>query len=242
LVLIPGSHQDFRQYDEVVAHLDRDLGIIIVELPGHGNSHEIPDAPCIERFADDVIGAIRAHGVTDFFVGGHSIGGMIGLEVGNRQPKGIRGIISIEGWTHFTVADEALGGQACMYVTLAPEQIEKQNHLRNLATGHWATEEKRLFSGLWTRWNGEIFLQTTSLPVLELWGDRNRPVPSRAAMRIPDRPNIILKWFTDASHNLPLERPLELAHAITEFIIACQRGANLDITIPRIGDPAVPEG
>lgn len=218
LVLIPGSHQDCRQYAEVASHLDRDLGLIIVELPGHRESRTLPADPSIERFAADVLTVMHACCPQPCYVGGHSLGGMIAIELGQRCPEMIRGIISIEGWTDASVADQALGGQKAMYRTLSPQLLARQEELRDQATGHRAAAERRLLSGLWMRWSGMEFLQTTRLPVLELWGDRGRPRPTLAQMHIPDRPNISLQWFANASHNLPLERPAEVARAITQFI------------------------
>lgn len=61
-------------------------------------------------------------------------------------------------------------------------------------------------------------LESTSVPVLEVWGDRNRPRPSLRRMRIPERDNIQLRWVAGASHSLPLERPQEVAEAINRFV------------------------
>ena len=58
------------------------------------------------------------------------------------------------------------------------------------------------------------------IPVLEVWGDRNRPRPSRRQRRIPERPNIQLQWMAGASHSLPLERPQEVAEAINRFVFS----------------------
>jgi pimeloyl-ACP methyl ester carboxylesterase len=61
--------------------------------------------------------------------------------------------------------------------------------------------------------------------VLELWGDRNQPHPSREVMQIPDRPKIELQWITGASHFLPLERPAEVAAAVNAFVRRAEKAA-----------------
>lgn len=37
-------------------------------------------------------------------------------------------------------------------------------------------------------------------------------------LHVPERPNIEVYWIENASHNLPLEKPLEVAMAIMQFI------------------------
>ena len=217
LVLLPGSHQDYRQYLDVAGHLYRELGLLIVELPGHRESRVLPEDPSIESFAADVVQVLRRVAPQGAYVGGHSLGGMVALEVGYQAPNLVRGVIAIEGWTDAGVA-KALGGQENMYVTLSPEHLAEQERLRTAATGHRTAEERQQLSGLWTRWSGLEFLQTTAVPVLALWGDRGRPRPALEQMHIPDRSDISLRWFENASHNLPLERPRELAQAMMDFI------------------------
>jgi len=217
LALIPGSHQDSRQWSEVANGLGESLGLVVVELPGHGQSVELPDEPSIERFALDVWKVLDASGFdNNIYVAGHSLGGMVALEMGRARPSGIKGIIAVEGWTNHHAAEDAFAGR--MYDTLTPELLAKQDDYRSKATGHRTDEERRILSGLWRRWDGSAFLQSTSLPILELWGDRGRPKPALAQLHIPVRKNISVKWFENASHNLPLERPLEVARAIMEFI------------------------
>ena len=58
--------------------------------------------------------------------------------------------------------------------------------------------------------------------MLEVWGDRNQPRPSRRQMRIPERANIQLRWVPGASHSLPLEKPQEVADAIDRFVFSLE--------------------
>jgi len=45
-------------------------------------------------------------------------------------------------------------------------------------------------------------------------------------MRIPERENIGLRWIADASHELPRERPKEVAAAINDFVCSEARSPN----------------
>lgn len=214
LALIPGSFQDHRQWLEVIGGLDPSLGVVVVELPGHGESGKWQGDPSIEQFARDAWSAL-GDGV--WFLAGHSIGGMVALEMGRVRPKAVHGIISVEGWTSERACRES-GFNEGLYDTLPPKLLARQNELRALAASRLTDEERHTFSQVWRRWDGAAFLKTTDLRVLEMWGDRGRPRPSRAQLHIPERTKIAVEWFANASHNLPLERPAEVARAMMTFI------------------------
>lgn len=218
LVLIPGSFDAVESWKQVVEKLEPTLQVVIVELRGHGESWPPPTAQTgtIEQFADDVLTVTRAAELEPFYVGGHSVGGMVAIECAARQPKRLKGVISIEGWTRASVLGTAFRGNTDG--TLSPEQKARKYELRRPTTKRWTAEQTAAFAQVWTKWNGMPTLENTSLPVLELWGDRGAERPDRRKMMIPDRPNIELRWITGASHFLPLERPEETAIAIQEFI------------------------
>src|SRR5262245_38701406 len=224
LVLIPGSFVDSDDLAGVVAGLNAQLSVFIVELRGHGESWPPPSGGTIEQFASDVLAAADHAEIRRFFVGGHSIGGMIAIEIGGRHPDRVKGIVAIEGWTHYTVAKNAFAGQNTG--TLSAAQLARNNQLRQPVMSRWTPQQVKEFGAIWRTWNGFDLLNRTPIPVLELWGDRKQPHPSRAAMQIPDRPNIELKWLAGASHFLPLERPAEVAEAINEFIRRVEKGSN----------------
>ena len=88
----------------------------------------------------------------------------------------------------------------------------------------WTPEQRAEFGAIWRQWNGFEILRTTPVPVLELWGDRGMPHrPSLTQMKIPDRPNIELRWIAGVSHYLPMERPREVAEAVNHFIARTSR-------------------
>jgi len=216
LVLIPGSFVGAEDFTGVVDGLSADLSILIVELRGHGESWPPPSHGTIERFAGDVLAAVDHAGVRRFYVGGHSIGGMIAVEIAGRRPVSVLGAIPIEGWTHHLVAKEAFGGQNDS--TLSATHRERIAKLREPVMTRWTQEQRTEFAAIWRQWSGLEILRRTPVPVLEIWGDRGRSRPSMEQMQIPDRPNIELYWVAGASHYLPLERPDEVAGAINRFV------------------------
>jgi pimeloyl-ACP methyl ester carboxylesterase len=215
-VLIPGSFVGADDWAAVVAALDPSLTIMIVELRGHGESWPPPVNGSVESLAKDVLVAVDDAKIEKYYVGGHSIGGMIAIEIGGRHPDNVKGILAIEGWTHYIVAANAFGGQT--QETLTAAQRARKDELRKPVMSSWTPQQVKEFGAIWRKWNGFDLLNRTPVPVLELWGDRNRPHPTRTQMQIPERPNIELHWIAGASHFLPLERPAEVAEEVNAFI------------------------
>jgi pimeloyl-ACP methyl ester carboxylesterase len=216
LVLVPGSFDDARAFEGVAAGLDPALRIVIVEMRGHGGSWPPPRDGSIELFARDVLRAAAALGLDCFFVGGHSIGGMVALEVASSRPASVRGVISIEGWTSARALEDAFGGDVTG--TLTPQGLARRDELRRPVMERWSAGQVEDFRAIWRRWDGSRFLAETRLPVLEIYGDRGRPRPGRARLGLPERENIELRWIAGASHCLPIEAPGEVARAIMSFL------------------------
>ena len=216
LLLIPGSWSEYRQYDAVRAHLDQDVNLVIVELPGHGRSWPPAIEGSIENFAHDVLRVTDALGWKLWYAGGHSIGGMIAIELAGQRPEQVAGVISIEGWTNHHVSREAFSGHN--YNTLSETQKKQRQQGHSKTLSRLSKEQIAAFAAIWRRWDGLPLLRSTCARVLEIWGDRNRPRPRRQAMRIPERSNIQLHWIAGASHSLLLERPEEVAAVINRFL------------------------
>lgn len=223
LILIPGSFSDATQWNEVIPVLEKNLNMILIEVRGHGESWPPPIDGTIEQLAKDVMRVADNEKLDRFYVGGHSIGGMISKEVGRSWPQRVYGVISIEGWTHWQASRDAFNYD--MKSTLTPEQKKKRFKERELAAGHWTKEQRSDFAAIWRKWErGEDFLQNTNLPIIEIYGDRSKKHPSLKQLYIPNRPNIEVHWIHNASHSLPLERPREIAFIITEFIKKIESG------------------
>jgi pimeloyl-ACP methyl ester carboxylesterase len=216
LVLIPGSFNDHRIFDRFVDHLPTALRVIIVELRGHGGSRPAASNPSMGLFASDVLQVTERLGLERYYVGGHSIGGMVAIEIAARRPDTLAGVISMEGWTHHRVATDAFGRDDGS--TMTAEQQRLSDGQRERIRGKLGPAEISAFAAVWRSWDGLPILESTPVPVLELWGDRGRPRPTRLQMRIPERDNIELTWIAGASHPLLIQNPAETAARTASFI------------------------
>ncbi len=216
VLLIPGTFSDARIFAPLVRNLDASLDLLILENRGLGGSWPPPEQSSIEECAADAAIVLDALKIDRLYVGGHSLGGMIAIELGQQLPNRVRGIISIEGWTNSASAAAAF--QNDMKSTLTPQQASLLAEYRRDVLQKWSPDQIRMFGSIWHKWDGSSLLRTTGLPVLELYGDRSRPRPDRSLLGLPDRDSIQLKWFAGASHSLLIERPEDVAEVINSFI------------------------
>ena len=216
LVLIPGSFDDRGVFAPLIERLGGEMAVCVVELPGHGRSWPPAVDGSIERFAEQVVGVLERLYDRPVCVGGHSIGGMVAIQVAGSAPERVAGVISLEGWTNHRAARAAFGGD--MTGTLSARQEAERKTRRARVTERWSSDQVSRFSRIWRRWDGAPILAATRLPVLELYGDRGRAAPTRAALEIPARGNIDLRVIAGVSHYLHVERPDEVALACHRFL------------------------
>ena len=216
LVLIPGSWNDHRIFDRFVAALPAAVRVVIVELRGHGGSRPATLHASMGGFAEDVSSVVDWLALHRFYVGGHSIGGMLAIEIAGRRPDAVAGAIAMEGWTHHLVSQEAFGGDTSS--TMTPDQQKVSDTHRERVRSRLSPAEMVAFASVWRQWDGLPILRSTPVAVLEIWGDRGRVRPSRERMRIPERQNIEIAWMAGASHPLLIQCPEEVARVTARFL------------------------
>ena len=216
LVLVPGTWGDVHRFTPLIAELPKSLPIVVIELCWQGGQLPPSLDLSIEQLADDVLWVLAALELKRFHIGGHSIGGMITVEIVGRTVPGLAGGIPLEGWTHHTVVKTAFGGEVVGKLTSAQEAQRRAGRARG--RGHLSEKQIQAIGTLWRRWNGFSCLERSRVPVLHVWGDRGKPRPKREVLQIPDRPSIEITWIAGASHLLVLESPKAVAKVVSAFI------------------------
>ncbi len=61
-------------------------------------------------------------------------------------------------------------------------------------------------------------LESTPVPILELWGDRGAGPQSLESLHIPHRPNIEVHWIAGATHWMLLSKGKELAALMNTWL------------------------
>lgn len=216
LILIPGTWGNAQTRPRLVDMLDRDRMLVCIALAGQDDNWPPPQQPSITQFSGDLLSLADRLALERFFVGGNSLGGMISVDMLRLCPERLLGAISIEGWTHWEVLEKAFQGDTSS--TLNETRQHYLTQVRDKLLGRWEPGLRAKYGTMWKKWDGWETLETTQVPVLEIWGDRGRSRPSRGQLRIPDRKNIQLEWIPGASHNLLVEAPERLAELMNYFM------------------------
>jgi len=93
LILIHGSFGTVGMFDPILPALARKRKVIAVELQGHGHTADIDRPMAFETLADDVTALIKCLGLGQADILGYSLGGLVAIQVGMRNPKVVRKLV-----------------------------------------------------------------------------------------------------------------------------------------------------
>jgi pimeloyl-ACP methyl ester carboxylesterase len=100
VLFLPGTTMDRTAWDLVRAEIPAELGVraVTVELPGSGESSLPAAALTVEGIAEHAV-AVMAHlGHERYHVAGYSLGAVIALGVGARDPAHVASVTALCGW------------------------------------------------------------------------------------------------------------------------------------------------
>jgi len=113
LLLVHGFGNDHTSFEPQVEHFRRARRVVAVDLRGHGASDAPRQAYTIAGFADDLAWLCEQLGLYRPLVVGHSLGGLVALELGARWPELVAGIALLDAPVCAAAPlREALGGLA----------------------------------------------------------------------------------------------------------------------------------
>jgi len=241
LVLIHGLGASTYSWRQNIDGLSRDFRVVAVDLLGFGHSQRLANADYsltghARRFALllDRLGIDRA------VVVGHSLGGLVALRLAAEYPERVRGLVLVAsatqrealmlGWTRylaplrpfvsaFAYQSRAVRRRALatLYADPAAVPDDVVDHYLGLARFRGHQEAlARLTRGVAR--DPALDLARLAVPVLLLWGDRDRLVPpSRARWLLARLPAARFVKVPRAGHMLPEEQPDEFNRLVTEF-------------------------
>jgi 3-oxoadipate enol-lactonase len=96
MVMVHGMSQDRRVFSTQVEAFRERFRIMLIDLPGHGLSADIPGPFGHHEFTESVIGAILEAGVQDCHFWGTHTGATVGLLLATRAPERLASLI-LEG-------------------------------------------------------------------------------------------------------------------------------------------------
>lgn len=111
VVFVHGWSCDKSYWQEQFQFLSDHFTVVVIDLPGHGESGTEREDYTMEAFGADVAAVLRKQGITDAVLVGHSMGGPVIVEAAIQAADRVSGLIGVD---NFQDLNE----------TISPEQID----------------------------------------------------------------------------------------------------------------------
>ncbi|MET3558309.1 pimeloyl-ACP methyl ester carboxylesterase [Streptococcus rupicaprae] len=200
LIFLHGVGQDSRAWEQVMDGL-QGYDCVSLNLFRHG---KLPDFSSLQ---EQVRQAVR-ESEEDVVVIGLSLGGMLALSLLKDPEPQLRAVVSIAGQYQFT-KNWAYKVQVALLKLLPPSLLAKQGLDKENLLAFYRDLAQLDMTG---------FLQTTTLPVLLLCGERDK-INLRTAKQLKNlMPKAEMAVIAEAGHEVNKDQPLLLADRILAFV------------------------
>ena len=229
-----GTH---RTWNKVIPELEKSFHTVAYDTRGWGRSDAAQSGYSISELADDAAALIRKLELKKYFLIGHSMGGKVAQLLASRHPKGLAGLVLVApaAPTPTRFPKEALEQQIHAYdsretvlQTIAflsartPEPEVVQQIIEDSLSG---VPEAKL------AWPTSAILEDISsevpkiaVPTLVIAGEQDRldSIEQHRREILGRIPNSRLEIIADSGHLIPIDEPVQLAHAIGQFVTELQ--------------------
>ncbi|MCG2660824.1 MAG: alpha/beta fold hydrolase, partial [Kiritimatiellae bacterium] len=207
-VFLHGTGCDVSDWNGVTAALRAGGPLVQVDFRGHGASDVPRDSFVLSDLAEDIILLVNGLGLQDVVLVGHSLGGMVALEIASRLPW-IKALVLLEGWTSLRAATAFAGER--FYGQLPPQAVEQIQKKSAATIARFAPAVWNNFGASVQAFDAAPILARIAMPVFEVFGSMGKTEATRGILAVPDQSNIKMCWIADAGHYLPQERPADVA-------------------------------
>ena len=209
LLFLHGTGCDASDWIPVIETLPSEQRCIAPDFRGHGQS-AVPTQPfTLADLAGDVLHLIDFLRLRELVVVGHSLGGMVAMEVARRSSC-VVGLILLEGWTNLSSAGSAFDAGR-FYGSLSQTAIAQIQRKSEGTRNRFQSEVWHDFWESVKNFDAYAYLQEARIPIWEVFGRMGRNELTEKKLRIPPNPHIRWVWIPNAGHYLPHECPVEVA-------------------------------
>jgi len=235
LVLVHGFLGSTDMWGPQIDFFKNNFRVIAPALPGFGKSNKVNSCDSIECMAKAILNSLEKKEIKNFYLLGHSMGGMIVQELTKIAGKKILKLIcygtgprgNIPG--RFETIDESRkklkinGLKDTTYRIAKTWFIEEENakYFYLCEEAGKQTTINAADNGLiaMKNWNGIKNLRNIKNETLIVWGDQDKAYNFNQVETLNDNiPNSDLKIIKGSSHNVHLEKPDEFNRVVEEFL------------------------
>jgi len=210
-VFLHGSGCDSTDWSPTIQGLPADFRPVTLDFRGHGRAGA-PNAPfTLQDLAGDVVRLTTELGFQSVLLVGHSLGGMVAVEVARRCER-VAALVLLEGWTRLDAA-RAFDDRH-MFGSLSQDAIDAICRKAERTQGRFGPGMWERFWESIARFDAYDYLLNARIPVTEVFGAMGRIDSTERNLFVPANPNIEWVWIPDAGHYLPHERPDEVAEIV----------------------------
>ena len=226
VVLLHGLGFGQRSWDRVAPRLSTRLRVVTYDQRGHGAS-DISDDYSLAALDADLATVLNELNLEDVVLVGHSLGAVIAVQYAASHP-GCAGVVGVDGGVPVVLPRpdwELMEGEMSRPFTRLAMWTTKVMRLGSRLSFEELKRMMEEYDAVMRDLDGAY--DQISCPVLLVMGARPDPVPQGEEIRDTLRkavqslaathPGVRVEWFP-CGHNVPLQRPAELAHLIVAFV------------------------
>ncbi|MBR6831306.1 MAG: alpha/beta hydrolase [Tidjanibacter sp.] len=238
VLLLHGYLEALDVFDEFTWQLADRVRVVSLDLPGHGISEVKGEVHGMEFLADTAVAVLDHLGVDRAVVVGHSMGGYVALEILNRHPERVAGLVMLhsrpDADTEEKRADRlreiALieSGKKDLLTKTVPQRLFASQNVRRfrdvqeeMAEQIYLTDDEgitALLRGMGDRKDHNELLRSSQIPQMFVFGRHDEIIPEeRARMTEEAHPQAQTVWFEESGHVAFIEEQERCSEVVTEF-------------------------
>lgn len=206
-----------------------DLPVYALDLPGHGQSAGRPMST-ISQYAERILDWMRAVGLAEAVVCGHSMGGAVAQVMALRVPRKVAGLVLVGTSSRFRVAPQILEQSADRrtfpqavdwfieraFSPAAPPKLKQRVRETALEMGSEVFQSDFQASD---KFDVRARLGEIEAPAAVICGLDDRLAPPKLSQELAaGLPRAELHELEAAGHMVMLEKPAEIAQLVTGFV------------------------
>jgi pimeloyl-ACP methyl ester carboxylesterase len=229
-------------FDEVIGELDLNaLQVVTIDLRGHGDSEKAVKPYDPDRIADDVWAVADAAGTTNIVLVGFSMSGKFAQYAALRRPDSVAGLVLVGGFPASEIAFPQdlvrdwvgrAGDRERIRELLGPfisdpvDATVLDRFLDHAATVPASVLECTLQTCISASFADRV--ESLRMPILVVGGRHDPVFPQEAVAHLARSLPCARGISLPCNHEVPMERPRELAHLIEAFVSGLGVGCRPD--------------
>lgn len=236
LLFIHGLGSNSRAWKMQVPIFSEHYKVITFDIRGHGQSGKSPGPYSIETFVADTVELMKSLGLGSAHVVGHSLGGMIGLQLCTGVPEMVKSLVIMNGYFEGYVRTFKDGFECLKQIVLvgltgmqkerqvASGQVfprQDQQQLHQVIIQRLALNNKRAYISTFLAllgWSAMDSLSTIECPVLVIASDQDLVPVSVKEAYVSKIPHAELVVIANSRHATPTEQPEKFNAVLREFL------------------------